>query len=236
MNARALKYLVTFLFASFVVAADVEHYEYRGDHDPNGIGKFYLGREIAQVMGPGGILWLERSTRDQEEQTTAMLDALQLNGGETVADFGAGSGYFTFELAKRVGARGTVVAVDIEPKMLAFIRQRAAREGLTNVGLIQSTERDPRLPAKRFDLILMVDVYHELSYPYETLQQLRLALKPKGRLALVEYRQEDPNVPIKELHKMSMEQMKLEMAAVGLEEVGSFDGLPQQHLVFFGRP
>jgi len=210
-------------------------YETRAVHDPDGIGKFYMGREIAQVMGPAGIPWLERTTREEEEQPDAMLAALQLKGGEVVADFGAGSGYFTFKLAQLVGPKGTVVAVDIEPKMLAFIRQRAAKEGLPNVGLIQSTVKEPRLPSNRFDLVLLVDVYHELEFPYETMRGLRDALRSSGRIALVEYREEDPTVPIKELHKMTEAQIIREMDAVGLKHLDTVDTLPLQHLVLFGR-
>lgn len=210
-------------------------YETRSQHDPDGIGKFYMGREIAAVMGPAGIPWLERETREAEERPDLMLDALQLKGGEIVADFGAGSGYHTFKLARLVGPKGTVVAVDVEPKMLAFIRQRAARENLSNVGLIQSTTKEPRLPPNRFDLILLVDVYHELEFPYEVARNLREALRPTGRIALVEFRKEDPAVPIKELHKMSEEQIIRELVAAGLKHLETVHTLPLQHLAIFGR-
>lgn len=210
-------------------------YETRSQHDPDGIGKFYMGREIAQVMGPAGIPWLERNAREDEERPDLMLAALQLKGGAVVADFGAGSGYYTFKLARLVGPKGTVVAVDVEPKMLEFIRQRAAREGLTNVGLIQSTGKEPRLPTNRFDLVLLVDVYHELEFPFEVMHNLRAALKPNGRIALVEFRKEDPAAPIKELHKMSEDQIIREMSAAGLKHVETVRTLPLQHLVLFGK-
>jgi ubiquinone/menaquinone biosynthesis C-methylase UbiE len=216
-------------------AADAPSYHYRRDHDPDGIGKFYLDREIAQVMGPAGIIWLERPEREIEEQPTIVLDALQLKGGETVVDFGAGSGYYTFRLARAVGPRGAVLAVDVEPKMLEFIRQRAVRENLTNVGLLQSTATDPRLPANRIDLLLMVDVYHELEFPYEVMLKVRDSLKPGGRVALVEYRKEDPAVLIKQVHKMSQEQIIKEMAAVGLTHIETIDTLPLQHLAIFRK-
>jgi ubiquinone/menaquinone biosynthesis C-methylase UbiE len=210
-------------------------YERRRNHDPDGIGKFYLDREIAQVMGPGGIPWLERSERQAEEQSQRLLALLELKGGETVVDFGAGSGYYTFALAKLVGPRGSVLAADIEPKMLLAIRQRAARERATNVGLVQSTALDPRLPAERIDLILLVDVYHELEFPYEVMRRLRGALKPSGRIVLVEYRQEDPAVPIKAVHKMSAAQIIAELTAAGLKHLRTLEDLPLQHVVIFGK-
>jgi len=210
-------------------------YETRAQHDPDGIGKFHMGREIAQVMGPAGIPWLERTTREDEERPDLMLEALQLKGGEIVADFGAGSGYYTFKLARLAGPKGTVVAVDIEPRMLEFIRQRAAKEGLTNVGLIQNTIKEPRLPPNRFDLVLLVDVYHELEFPHEVMRGLREALKPSGRVALVEFRKEDSAVPIKELHKMSEDQIIRELSAAGLKHLETVRTLPLQHLVLFGK-
>ena len=223
------------LALAFADAGDAPRYEFRRDHDEDGTGKFYMGREIAQVMGPAGIPWLERGTREQDEQSTQMLIALGLRGGETVVDFGAGSGYYTFRLAEIVGPKGTVLAVDIEPKMLEFIRRRAAQQGLTNVGLLQSTASDPRLPINRVDLVLMVDVYHELEFPYEVLRKIRDSLKPDGRVALVEFRLEDPSVPIKLLHKMSEAQIIKEMNAVGFIHLETIGTLPLQHLVLFGK-
>ncbi len=239
MNMFARSLLVALLvMPSMTIAADgASHhknpYECRSIHDLNGIGKFYMDREIAQVMGPGGMAWLERDTREAEEQSTTLLDALQIKAGETVVDFGAGSGYFTFRLAKLVRPHGSVLAVDIEPKMLMFIRKRAVRENLTNVGLIQATETDPKLPIGRVDLVLMVDVYHELNFPYEVMSKIRAALKPGGRVALVEYRKEDPAVMIKAVHKMSEEQIVKEMSAVGLKHVTTIETLPLQHLAIF---
>jgi precorrin-6B methylase 2 len=220
---------------SYACSDPTAHYQLRDEHDINGTGKFYLGRELAQVMGPGGIIWLERPEREAEEQPTLVLNALQLKGGETVVDFGAGSGYYTFKLARAVGPRGTVLAVDVEPKMLEFIRKRAARENLTNVGLLQSTATDPRLPVNRIDLLLMVDVYHELEFPYEVMRKIHTALKPGGRVALVEFRKEDPAVMIKGVHKMTEAQMINEMAAVGLTYVETVNTLPLQHLAIFRK-
>ncbi len=217
-------------------AADVyPRYEMRHVHDPDGTGKFYMGREIAQVMDPSGMPWLERPEREAEEQPNVVLDALQLRGGETVVDFGAGSGYYTFRLARAVGPKGTVLAADIEMKMLNYIRQRAARENLTNVGLLRTTETDPKLPPNRIDIVLLVDVYHELEFPYEVMSKIRGALKPKGRVVLVEFREEDPAVAIKAVHKMSEEQAIKEMDAVGLRHVGTVQSLPLQHLMIFRK-
>jgi tRNA A58 N-methylase Trm61 len=223
------------LAATSALCADTPRYETRRNHDPNGIGKFYMGREIAQVMGPGGVLWLERAERIEEEKPELVIEALNLKGGETVVDFGAGSGYYTFRLAKAVGPRGAVLAADIEPKMLEFIRQRAVRENLTNVGLLNATETDPRLPANRVDLVLLVDVYHELSFPYEVMSKIRTALKPKGRVVLIEFREEDAAVAIKAVHKMSERQAIKEMEAVGLKHVETVGTLPIQHLMIFEK-
>jgi precorrin-6B methylase 2 len=246
MTTRALLALGVMLLAVTTHAADAtpkheaskyepSKYETRRDHDPDGIGKFYMGREIAQVMGPGGILWLERVEREEDEQPELVLAALALKGGETVVDFGAGSGYYTFKLARMVGAHGNVLAVDVEPKMLDFIRKRAARENLTNVGLLQSTATDPRLPLNRVDLVLMVDVYHELAFPYEVLSKMHTALKPGGRVVLVEYRKEDPAVMIKQAHKMTEEQVIKELTAAGFTHVETVTTLPLQHLVIFKK-
>lgn len=208
-------------------------YETREVHDPNGIGKFYMGREIAHVMGPGGILWLERPEREVEERPQRVIDALEIRRGQTVADLGAGSGYYSFRIAPLVGASGKVLAIDIEETMLKAIRERARREGVANIQTIRSTAQDPRLPAQSIDLLFMVDVYHELAFPYEMMTAVRKALKPGGRVALIEYRKEDPEVMIKEVHKMSERQIIREMQAAGLEHVKTVRSLPLQHLVIF---
>jgi SAM-dependent methyltransferase len=223
------------LLLGVALAHGQERYETRTFHDPDGTGKFYMGREIAQVMGPGGMPWLERPEREDEEQPKHVIDMLGLTGGETVVDFGAGSGYYTFRLAHAVGSKGAVIAADIEPKMLEFIRQRAAREKLNHVGLIQTTATDPKLPANRIDCVLLVDVYHELSHPYEVMSKIRDSLKPDGRVALIEYRKNDPAVRIKLVHKMDQAQAIRELAAVGLEHVITIDNLPLQHLMLFKK-
>ena len=147
-------------------------YETRKDHDPNGIGKFYMGREIANVMGHEAADWLERPEREKEEEPNKLLDALNLKPGDVVADIGAGSGYFAFRIAERVGAKGKVLAVDIQPEMLAIIRQKMKARKVSSIEPILSTEMDPKLPAGAVDLILMVDVYHEFAYPWEMTQAL----------------------------------------------------------------
>jgi precorrin-6B methylase 2 len=208
-------------------------YEVRAVHDPNGTGRFYLGREIAQVMGAGGIAWLDRPEREDEERPEAVIHALGLRGGEVVADLGAGSGYFTFRLAAKVGKTGKVLAVDIQDEMLETLRRRATALQVTNVEEVKASETDPHLPASGVDVVLMVDVYHELAYPLEVMTKVREALKAGGRVVFVEYRKEDPRVPIKEVHKMSVEQLTKEMKAVGLVHIRTVETLPWQHIVIF---
>jgi precorrin-6B methylase 2 len=210
-------------------------YETREIHDPNGTGKFYMGREIAQVMGPGGIPWLERPEREDEERPAAVIDALGLRGGEVVADLGAGSGYFTFRLAPEVGTTGKVLAVDIQDEMLDAIRRRATALKVMNVEEVKGSETDPKLSVSGVDIVLMVDVYHELAYPFEVMTKVRKALKPGGRVVFVEYRKEDPRVPIKEVHKMTVEQLEKEMRVVGLAHLRTVETLPLQHIVIFGK-
>src|SRR6267142_506908 len=210
-------------------------YETRAVHDPNGIGKFYMGREIAQVMGPGGIPWLDRPQREHEERPELVLKALELRAGEVVADLGAGSGYYTFRMAAGVGKTGKVLAVEIQDEMIATLRQRAIEKKATNVEVAQGTESDPRLPAGGVDLVLMVDVYHELAWPYEVMMKVRSALKPGGRVVFVEFRKEDPQVEVKEVHKMSVAQLEKEMQAAGLKRLRTIETLPIQHIVIFER-
>ena len=223
------------LLCVLVVHAEplAQRYEIRAAHDPDGIGKFYLGREIAHVMGPGGIIWLERSERETEEQPQLVIDALEIKPGQTIADLGAGSGYYSFRIAPLVGPTGQVLAIDIEPAMLDVIAQRAAREHIANVRPVLSSARDPNLAPHSVDLLFMVDVYHELEYPYEVMTRVREALKPGGRVALVEYRAEDPQVQIKPVHKMSETQVRREMQAAGFRHLKTVRTLPLQHLILF---
>jgi len=195
----------------------------------------FEGREIAQTMSWLGAAWLTRPERDAEEDATTLHAALGLRAGQTACDVGAGSGYHTLRLARAVGPTGRVLAVDLQPRMLELLRERVAEAGLHNVETIEATASDPRLPDDTCDLILLVDVYHELAWPEPMLLAFRRALAPAGRLALVEFRAEDPDVPIKRLHKMSKAQIDRELLPRGFQRVESFDELPWQHLVLFGR-
>jgi ubiquinone/menaquinone biosynthesis C-methylase UbiE len=195
----------------------------------------YLGRTIAPTMHFSGAGWLTRPERDQEENPAAMLQALKIKPGQTVCDFGCGNGYHTLQLAKRVGPQGVVYAVDIQPEMLEMLAERADSRGLKNIKSVLPTADNPGMPEATFDLVLMVDVYHELADPESILAMVRASLKPKGRLVLVEFREEDPQVPILPLHKMSQAQAVKELTANKLKLVGQFDRLPWQHLLAFAR-
>ena len=201
----------------------------------DGIGKTYMGREIADVMGHEAADWLERSTRDAEEATDRLVRYLELEPTDVVADIGAGTGYFAFRISRFV-SQGKVLAVDIQPEMLDFVREKARREAVTNVEPVLGTIEDPNLPAGGVDLVLMVDAYHEFSHPREMMKAILAGLKPGGRVVLVEYRLEDPTVPIKRLHKMSEAQARREMEASGLEFVENKDVLPRQHFLVFRKP
>lgn len=217
------------------IAPPVPKYEYRKEHDPDGIGKFYMGREIAWVMGHQGADWLDRPERVKEEHTDKMLKLLPLKPGMVVADLGAGTGYFSFPMAEKVGPKGKVLAVDIQKEMLDIIRRRMKAKKVTNIEPVLGTITDPKLPAGKVDLILMVDVYHEFSHPYEMTVAMIKALKVGGLLVFVEYRLEDPNVPIKLVHKMSQKQVKKEMAIHPLKHVKTHDTLPWQHVIVFEK-
>ena len=231
MKAAALSLL---LLCGLVARAEpADRYEFRSAHDPDGIGKFYLGREIAHVMGPGGILWLERTERETEEKPQLLIDALDIKPGQTIADLGAGSGYYSFRIAPLVGPTGKVLAIDIEPAMLDVIAQRASRERIANVATVRASARGPNLAPGSVDLLFMVDVYHELEYPYEVMTEVRSALKPGGRVALIEYRAEDPQVAIKPVHKMSERQVRRELEVAGFRHVKTVRTLPLQHLIVF---
>lgn len=216
--------------------AAAARYEVRSRHDPNGIGKFYLGREIAHVMGHQGADWLDRDEREREEAPDKMVELLGLKPGDHVADIGAGTGYITWRMAKKVGPSGKVYAVEIQQEMLDLLVPRMKQRGLDNVVPVLGGESDPKLPAESIDLAIMVDVYHELSEPAEMMENLLRALKPGGRIAFIEYRAEDPNVPIKAVHKMTEAQIRKEAAAAGLEWVQTISDLPWQHLVIARKP
>lgn len=206
-----------------------------GPASPDGIGKFFHGREISQVMGHRGINWLERSEREQEEAPSKAIAAIDLAPDAVLADIGAGSGYYSFRLAEKV-PQGRIIAVDIEPKMLDFLRAKSAELGVTNVEPHLGTIDDVKLPAASLDAALMVDAYHEFSHPREMLASLRHALKPGGRIFLLEFRGEDPKVPIKPLHKMTEAQARLELEGAGFRFVSNLRPLPWQHFMIFERP
>lgn len=193
------------------------------------------GRRFAGVMGWQGAEWLERSERELEEAPDKALDALGSLSGQTVADVGAGSGYFTVRLAARVGRQGRVYANDLQPEMLKMLAARLARENVPNVTLIPGAVDDVRLPAASVDLVLMVDVYHEFSEPQKMLRSIRAALKPGGRLVLLEYRKEDPDVPIRLEHKMSIAEARLEVESEGFSLAKVDDRLPRQHILIFSK-
>jgi ubiquinone/menaquinone biosynthesis C-methylase UbiE len=214
---------------------DDQRYQYSELHDPDGIGKFYMGREIAQVMGHQGAGWLERPERIQEEQPDELHKLIKLKAGDVAADIGAGTGYHTFRMSRVVGPTGKVYAVDIQKEMLALIRERMKKEKVSNVVPVQGKEADPKLPAGTVDLILLVDVYHEFSQPYEMTEAMVKSLKDGGRLVFVEFRLEDPRVPIKLVHKMTEKQVLKEMKAHPLEHVTTIRTLPWQHVIIFKK-
>ena len=211
-------------------------YEWKARHDPNGIGKFYMGREIAHVMGHAAASWLERPEREEEENPKKLLELLNLKDGDVVADIGAGSGYYAFRMSKLVGAKGKILAVDIQKEMLDIIRNRAKKDGITNVEPVQGEEADPKLKDESVDVILLVDVYHEFAFPYEMTEKMVKALKPGGRLVFVEFRLEDEKVPIKLVHKMTERQVIKEMGEFKeMKHASTSDKLPWQHVITFTK-
>ena len=202
--------------------------------DPNGINKWYMGRQIAHVMSHYGIDWLEREEREMEENTSLLLKNLAVKPGMVVADIGAGSGYHSALLSKMVGT-GKVFAVDVEPEMIAYLNARIKQEKLSRIVPVLSTEQKVSLPENTIDMMLLVDVYHEFSFPYEMALSMRAALKPGGKLVLVEFRAEDPTVPIKTIHKMSEAQAIKEFKAAGFAFDKNIDNLPWQHCMVFTK-
>ena len=213
--------------------SDTSEYTY-GVPSNDGIGKYYLGREISQVMGHLGAAWLERDSRNAEENTELLIENLPLSNVETVADIGAGTGYFTFRMAKRI-KNGKVIAVDIQDEMLELIRQGVDERKIDNVKTVKGSVKSVNLPDNSVELILMVDAYHEFSYPYEMGQSMFEALKPGGHLVLVEYKAEDESIPIKRLHKMTEEQVKKEIGILGLVFERNGQYLPRQHVLTFRK-
>ena len=194
-----------------------------------------MGREISKVMGHLGASWLERPKREQEERTDLLVQGLDLKQTDIIADIGAGSGYFSFRIAKLV-PQGKVFAVDISPQMIGIVRSKMAKEKITNVIPIQSTIKQTKLPPNSVDAALIVDAYHEFSHPLEMATSILDSLKPGGKLILIEYRMEDPSVPIKLLHKMTEKQAKAEMKNAGFKWEKTLSMLPQQHFMIFRKP
>ena len=214
-------------------SSESRHYT-RGKASRDGIGKFYMEREISQVMGHLGASWLERPKREQEERTDLLIKSMALQPHERIADIGAGSGYFSFRMAPLV-PQGQVFAVDISPKMLGIVRSKIRQNKISNVVPVQSTIKNTMLEENSIDVALIVDAYHEFSHPREMAQSIHKALNQNGRLVLIEYREEDPSVMIKPLHKMSQKQAKSEMQAVGFKWEKTLDLLPQQHFMVFRK-
>lgn len=215
-----------------VAALEPARYE-RTRPSADGTGIVYLGRETAAVMGHEGAAWLERGARAVEERPDLLLQALALRPGMQVADIGAGTGYYSWRMAERVAPSGRVLAVDVQPQMLALLADAMQKRGVSNVEGVLGSDVDPGLAAATVDLVLMVDVYHEFDHPREMLAALVRATKPGGRIVFVEYRGEDPAVPIKPHHKMTVAQVRREAAAAGLVWEETIETLPWQHIVIF---
>jgi len=237
MNSKpAPVFLLVLAFALSAPAAEPAPGRYAAvSASPDGIGKVYAGREIARVMSFHGAEWLERPERAEEERPELLLSVLELKPGMKVADVGAGTGYYSWRMAQRVSAGGTVYAVDIQPEMIKLLEEQMSRRGAANVKAVLGTPTDPRLPPGSIDLAIMVDVYHELEHPYEMLAAIVRALKPGGRLVFVEFRSGDAAVPIKAVHTMSEAQVRKEASAHALEWLKTARELPWQNAVIFRK-
>ncbi len=231
LSKRRLMDLIMRLLLSFLVIAVLN---LPAQEPPPALTE-YLGRQIAQTMHWKGAEWLMRRVREQEEGPSKMREQLQVKPGIVICDMGCGNGYHTLPLAEMVGEKGKILAVDVQPQMIEMLRQNIERQGLKNIEPIQGLYHDPKLPPNTCDMILLVDVYHEFSHPVQMLTSMRAALKPEGQLVLVEFRAEDDTVPIKPEHKMTKDQITKEMNANGFELKRQYDGLPWQHLMFFGK-
>ncbi|MEC9376030.1 MAG: class I SAM-dependent methyltransferase [Pseudomonadota bacterium] len=202
----------------------------------DGIGKIYMGREISHVMGHQGASWLERPNRVNEERTDLLLANLPIKPGDRIADIGAGTGYFSLPMSNMVGDNGTVFAVDIQPEMLSIIQARTEDMGINNIKRLLAKVDNPNLPKNSINLVLFVDAYHELEWPREVMRNVYDSLITGGKVVLIEYRSEDPMVPIKKLHKMSEKQARKELEAIGMVFKQNLDILPQQHFLIFEKP
>ncbi len=234
LSAFSLSLLISFGALAQSPVAPAGIYEYAPQRSTGGIGRFYMGREISGVMGHQAADWLERPQRTHEEMPDEVVANLGLRPTDVVGDIGAGSGYFSFRMA-RLLTEGKVLAVDIQPEMLALIEERKEKDGVTNVEGILGEIDNTHLPAASVDLVLLVDAYHEFSHPWEMMSSIVSALKPGGRVVFLEYRAEDQSVPIRPLHKMSQDQVKKEMAVFDLAFVETLDFLPWQHMMIFAK-
>ena len=229
-------WFAAFAFIATAVAAEAEPRYKRTEASRDGIGKVYMGREIAGVMGWQAAGWLEREEREREERSSMLVRKLDLKPGMVIADVGAGTGYFSRRFAEQVGPTGRIYAVDVQPEMLRLLHALAQGAAFSHIHPILGTVENVKLPPSSVDLAIMIDVYHELEYPYEMLASIMRSLKPDGRVVFVEYRAEDESVPIKPLHKMSIVQIKRETRPHGLELIDSIRGLPWQHVLVFRKP
>lgn len=235
MNSLRLA-LLLIISTGLMAESDHPGYSFADEFPDDAIGKIYMDRFISHVMGHQGAPWLERSEREREEKPSKLIELMGIKPGDHVADIGAGSGYHVRRIAPIVGEGGQVYAVDIQPEMLAILERGLTREGINNVTMILGEIDDPNLKPESIDMAFMVDVYHEFSHPYEMTAALVEALKPGGRLILVEYRKEDPRVPIKPSHKMSAAQIRKEMEPHALEWVSTDSTtLPWQHVAIFRK-
>lgn len=232
MKKSIMKSLGVFLLLSATSAwAQESSYEFKkGSYD--GIGKWYMGREISHVMGYQGMSWLERGEREKEENTSTLLENMNIKKADVIADIGAGSGYHVFKMA-RMAANGTIYAVDIQEEMLSAMRDKKTADKVTNVNLVKGSEKSANLAPDSVDKVLIVDVYHEMNFPYEMLASIKKAMRADAKLYLIEYRGEDPNVPIKKLHKMTEAQAVKELKALGLVLEKNMENLPWQHCMVF---
>ncbi|MFV8282763.1 class I SAM-dependent methyltransferase [Christiangramia marina] len=210
---------------------DEETYTFK-DGDPNGIGKWYMGREIAHVMGYQGINWLERSDREKEENTSQLLKNMNIQPDDTIADVGAGSGYHAFKMAK-LATEGFIYAVDIQPEMLQAISVKQSEQQVNNIQTIQGSEKSINLDENSVSKILLVDVYHKFNFPKEMIESMHKSLTSDGKIYLIEYKAEDANIPIKEIHKMSEKQTVKEFEASGFRLEQNIENLPWQHCLIF---
>ncbi len=225
---------ISLLVSSVSLGAEHPGYIEAPERRTTGIGKFYMGREISFVMGHRAAAWLNRPERIQEEMPDTVVENMNLEPNEVVADIGAGSGYFSFRIAAKV-PEGKVLAVDIQPEMLELIEAQMGQQGVTNIEGVLGAVDNPNLPANSIDAAIMVDAYHEFSHPFEMIDGIYQALRPGGRIFLIEYRGEDASVPIRPLHKMTEEQVVREMSVFGLDWTDTLDFLPWQHMMIFTK-